>query len=129
MTLITDTKAPADVPTTNELDKIPDDLLSIAPAYYSLGSTPYPIEDPPNIGDVRTVIARIRCTGIGETVRTDGERRHVRKFEITGMREWGKAGQPDADEAQPPLFGDDLEPTEDDWDDQDAPEPEGDTDE
>lgn len=98
------TEKPEDIASTNALDEIPDDLLQIAPAYYSLGTTPAPMENPPEIGETRTVLARVKCTGEGKTVRTDGELRYTRKFEIQACWEKGQPEPPDADEQQPGLF-------------------------
>lgn len=116
------TTPPPDLDSTNVLDQLEDDLLQVAPAYYSLGTTPAPMESPPEIGETRTVLARVKCTGVGETVRTDGERRHVRKFEIQACWEKGQPEPPDSDAPQPGLFDSDGEPSEPEYDeyDQDA---------
>lgn len=108
-----DTTTAAMHPSTNALDALPDDLLDTPPAYFALGTTPSPMENPPEIGDVRTFTVRAVCSGIGESVRTDGERRHVRKFVIQAAWMKGDPEPPNADADQPALFGDDGEATDD----------------
>src|SRR2546426_293019 len=99
-----DTTTAAMHASTNALDDIEADLLSVPPAYFSLGTTPQPMEDPPEIGDVVTVIVRARCTGTSDSVRTDGELRHGRKFDIQAAWFKGQPEPPDADADQPGLF-------------------------
>jgi hypothetical protein len=111
MTLITDRTAPAGTPTTNELDKIESDILSIPPAYYSFGSTPAPMENPVSLGDVETFMVRARCKGEKRSERSDGEMRHVREFEIQACWKPGERPPTAEDDDQPPLFGTDGEPT------------------
>lgn len=104
---------PTGLPSVNELDKFETDLLSVPPAYFSLGSTPQPMEDPPQIGDTITVLVRAKCTGTSDSVRTDGELRHGRKFTIQAAWLPGQAEPPDATAEQPALFGEDGEPEDD----------------
>lgn len=117
--LITDREAPPDVPTTNNLVNIvdPDDNAA-EPAYLSFGSTPVAMDNPPEVGEKRTYIVRVKCTGQSESVRTDGEHRYGRKLSILWAVEKGKAEPPDPDADQPSLFEDADEPdAEDDQDD------------
>lgn len=113
-----DTTTATDHPSTNALDDIEADLLQVAPAYFSLGSTPQPMEDPPQIGDVVTVVVRAKCTGTSDSVRTDGELRHGRKFDIQAAWMQGQPEPPDADAPQPALFDDDGNPVEPEEDEQ-----------
>ncbi len=110
------TKMPADTPTTNSLDDLPDDLLSVAPAYLSFGTSPAPLDNPPEIDEVRTYLVRVRCNGKTEKERTDGEMRHGRQLSIQAV--WLPGHKPPAadDDDQPALFDDDGEPTDEEGD-------------
>lgn len=112
--LITDREAPPDVPTTNNLVNIvdPDDNAA-EPAYLSFGSTPVAMDNPPEVGEKRTYIVRVECTGQSESVRTDGEHRYSRKLSILWAVEKGKAEPPDPDADQPSLFEEEDEDGED----------------
>ena len=101
MSLITE--MPNGTPTTNALDDIPDDLLSVPPAYLSFGQSPATLEDPPEIGDSKTYVVRVKCVGQSCSERQDGELRYGRKLTILGCHESGK--QPPSDDGdQPGLF-------------------------
>lgn len=102
MALITD--PPVDLPTTNALDDIPDDLLEIPAAYLAFGSTPCAMDEPPAVGEVRTYIVRARCTAEhGPIERKDGEMRYTRTLTIQAAWESGKQ-PPNTDDQQPGLF-------------------------
>lgn len=102
MALITD--PPVDLPTTNALDDIPDDLLDTPAAYLAFGSTPCAMDEPPAVGEVRTYIVRARCTAEhGPIERKDGEMRYTRTLTIQAAWESGKQ-PPNTDENQPGLF-------------------------
>ncbi|PQM51803.1 hypothetical protein C5U48_12815 [Mycolicibacter virginiensis] len=119
--LITDREAPADVPTTNNLVNIVDpDANDVPPAYLGFGGTPNAMDNPPEVGEKRTYIVRVECTGQSETVRTDGERRFGRKFHILWAVEKGAAEPPDPDGDQPALFDEDGEVSADAGDDDDV---------
>jgi len=114
MALITDKEAPPDVLTTDALDAVRADLAAEdqPPAYLSFGQSTAALDDPPEVGDVRTYIVRARCTGEhGPIERKDGEMRYTRTLQIQWCHEQGKPKPPDADEDQPALFdhGDDKE--------------------
>lgn len=130
MALIDDRTAPADIATTNALQSIPDDLLGgpPQPAYLSFGTTPHAIENPPNADDddTRVFMIRARCTGEhGPLKRKDGEVRYKRDMAIQAIwlpgepePERGKTqaeldaeAEAEAAKDQPPLFGDDGEPS------------------
>lgn len=100
--LVTD--KPDDLPSTNALDDIPDDILSVPAAYLSFGSTPCAMDEPPAVGEVRTYIVRARCTAEhGPIERKDGEMRYTRTLTIQAAWEAGKQ-PPSTDEDQPGLF-------------------------
>lgn len=121
MGIITDRTAPADVPTTNALVNLVDPEDNDAePAYLSFGSTPAAYASPPEVGEKRTFIVRVECTGQSESVRTDGEHRFGRKLSILWAVEKGKAEPPDPDGDQPALFDEDGEVSADADTDQDA---------
>lgn len=132
MSIITDRTAPADVPTTNTLADLPDGETDPPSAYLTFGSSPGTLEDPPEVGDIRTYIVRARCTAEhGPIERKDGELRYTRTLSIISCWEQGKPKPPDPDEEQPALFGEDGEVPADDadvGDDQDAADAEEDGD-
>lgn len=121
MAIITDRTAPADVPTTNTLAGLPDAEADTPSAYLTFGSSPGTLEDPPEVGDIRTYIVRARCTAEhGPIERKDGELRYTRTLSIISCWEQGKPKPPDPDEEQPALFGEDGEVPADDADDHDG---------
>ncbi len=124
MALITDNEAPPDVPTTDALDEVRADLAAeeVPAAYLSFGQSPAALDDPPEVGDVRTYIVRARCTGEhGPIERKDGEMRYTRTLQIQWCYEQGKT-PPNTDEAQPGLFdhGDDEDQEDEASEDGDA---------
>lgn len=119
---------PEDLPSTNALDAIPDDLLGgpPPPAYLSFGTTPHAIENPPNAedDDTRVFMIRARCTGEhGPLKRKDGEIRYKRDMAIQAIwlpgepepepektqAELAAEAEAEAAKDQPPLFSDDSE--------------------
>ncbi|EFG75271.1 hypothetical protein HMPREF0591_4834 [Mycobacterium parascrofulaceum ATCC BAA-614] len=129
MALITD--PPIDLPTTNALDDIPDDLLDTPAAYLAFGSTPCAMDEPPAVGEVRTYIVRARCTAEhGPIERKDGEMRYTRTLTIQACWEAGKQ-PPNTDDNQPGLFDEagDVNPEavdDEHQDDEDAEDEAGD---
>lgn len=105
MALVTD--KPDDIPSSNDLDHI--DLGDTPPAYLSFGSTPNAMSEPPEVGETRTYVVRVECTGQSESVRTDGEHRYGRKLNVLWAVQQGKAEPPDPDGEQPALFDEDGE--------------------
>ncbi|WOF19859.1 hypothetical protein IHV82_03940 [Mycobacterium avium] len=99
--LVTD--KPHDLPSTNALDDIPDDLLDVPAAYLAFGSTPCAMDEPPELGDIKTYIVRAKCVGQSCSERQDGELRYGRRLSIIGCWEAGKQ-PPSTDEDQPGLF-------------------------
>lgn len=103
---------PADLPSGNDLDNIPDDLLQTPPAYLTFGGTPAPLEEPPAQGDVKTYLVRARCTAEhGPIERKDGELRYTRTMLIQAI--WEPGQTPPATDDQPALLGQDGEINED----------------
>ncbi|MEB3035265.1 hypothetical protein, partial [[Mycobacterium] nativiensis] len=94
-------------------------LGDIPPAYLSFGSTPGPMEEPPAVGEKRTYIVRVECTGTSESVRSDGEHRFGRKLTILWAVPKGESEPPDPDADQPALFDEDGEVSADAGDDED----------
>lgn len=101
------TNKPNDIPSSNDLDSI--DLGDIPAAYLSFGSTPGAMEEPPEVGEKRTYVVRVECTGQSESVRSDGEHRYGRKLTILWAVKPGAAEPPDPDAEQPALFDEDGE--------------------
>ena len=129
MSLITDRIAPPDVPSTDVLRDLPDDILGgpPPPAYLSFGMTPCPIENPPNADDddIRVFMVRARCTGEhGPLKRNDGEVRYKRDMQIQAIwlpgepepepvktkAELDAEAEAEAAKNQPPLYDDEGEP-------------------
>lgn len=124
MALITD--KPQGLPSGNALDDIPDDILSAPAAYLSFGSSPNAMDEPPELGDIKTYIVRAKCVGQSCSERQDGELRYGRRLSIVGCWEAGKQ-PPSTDEDQPGLFDEAGDPNPDalDDEDQDQDEDEG----
>ncbi|SRX93587.1 hypothetical protein MSP7336_01826 [Mycobacterium shimoidei] len=104
MALVTD--KPEGLSSGNDLDDIPDDPTTPA-AYLSFGQTPYALDNPPAIGEKRTYVVRVECTGESESVRNDGEHRYGRKLNILWAVGEGQPKPPDPSDEQPGLFDDD----------------------
>ena len=101
------TEKPNHLQPVNDLDQIVDpDANDAEPAYLSFGTSPAALEDPPEVGQVRTYVVRVECTGTSESVRTDGEHRFGRKLNILWAVSQGKAEPPDPSKDQPSLFDD-----------------------
>lgn len=122
MALITD--KPQGLPSGNALDDIPDDILSAPAAYLSFGSSPNALDEPPELGDIKTYIVRAKCVGQSCSERQDGELRYGRRLSIIGCWEAGKQ-PPNSDEDQPGLFDEAGDPNPDALDDEDQDEDEG----
>lgn len=101
MGLITD--KPEGLPSGNALDDLPEDLLSVPAAYLSFGSSPAAMDEPPELGDIKTYIVRAKCVGQSCSERQDGELRYGRRLTIIGVWESGKQ-PPNTDDQQPGLF-------------------------
>ena len=103
---------PADLASTNALDGIEDET-TIPAAYLAFGTSPCPLNDPPDVDDTRIYIVRVRCTGIhGPLKRNDGEVRYRRDLAIQAVWKQGDPEPPDPDSEQPGLY-DDIDPDED----------------
>lgn len=93
MALVTD--LPDDIPTTDVLRDLenPDAVEEVPPAFLTLGTTPAPIYNPPELDDTLTYMVRVRCTGKhGPLKRADGEVRFKRDLQIQAI--W-LPGQPE----------------------------------
>lgn len=102
MTLISD--KPQGLASSNALDAIELDDDTPHPAYLKFGISPCALNDPPAIGDTRTYLVRVRCTGEhGPIERKDGEMRYERSLAIQLVWEEGKP-KPAEPEEQPNLF-------------------------
>jgi hypothetical protein len=118
MALVDDRKAPDYVPSTNELDQIPDDLLGgpQPPAYLILGTSPYAVTNPPERGDELMYCVKLVCKGKSEKDLADGKVQHKRAMHCVKMWPVGEPEPEDpktdeelAAEDQPPLFDKDGE--------------------
>lgn len=123
--LITDRKAPADVPEADPdlLKNIPDDLLGSPPppAYLKLGTSPYAVDAPPERGDERIYCVKLVCKGKNEKDMADGKVRHERSMHCVKMwpidedePEDPKTDEELAAENQPPLYDDNGDPVDGD---------------
>ena len=113
-----DTTTAADHPSTNALDDLPDDILSVPPAYLVLGTTPAALIDPPALGDTITCHVRLRCTAEhGPIERKDGDRRYTRTMSVQAIWREGEPEPPDATADQPGLFDEGDDESEPDTDD------------
>jgi hypothetical protein len=103
---------PTDIPTSNALDAIPDDLLGgpPPPAYYAFSQSPGAMENPLADGDTATLCMRVKCVGEhGPITRKDGEKRYKRDLAVQAVWRLGDPEPPeppDPDADQPALFGD-----------------------
>lgn len=85
MSLIKD--APQDLPTTDALADIPDDLLGPVPAVIRLsGKDLLVMESPPNIGDFVKMEITMRCKDDGRTLLADGEIGHYRVMSFVAAK-------------------------------------------
>lgn len=93
-TIETPPPASLGIPSSNDLNKIPDDLLGPIPAEIRLGSNTLMVMDkPPEVRDVVTVMARLRIKDAGVEEAGDGgeDLTHYRKARL--VTAW-LAGQP-----------------------------------
>ena len=108
MAEVTDRTAPAWVPTTDELAKIPEDLLGPIPAEIRLGQNVLTMmEKPPELGDTVTVVCRLRITREGKEKASgdaDGEIRHFRAGKVVASWLKGDPEPPNPEDGQPGLF-------------------------
>lgn len=120
MGLITDRTAPRDIPSADSLRDLPDDILGSPPppAYLVLGTSPYAVDTPPERGEERIYAVRLICHGKAEKDLADGKVQHKRVMHCVKMwpvnepePEDVKSDEELAAENQPPLYGDDMEPS------------------
>jgi hypothetical protein len=102
MPIITD--KPVDIPSGNDLDGIQTGDEPTPAAYLRFGSSPCALDNPPEVGEVRTYIVRARCTEEhGPIERKDGEMRFARTLTIQACWQQGQK-EPVADDGQGSLF-------------------------
>lgn len=108
-----DTTTAADHASTNRLDDIPADLLGPIPAELRLGSNTLLVQEtPPQCGDTVTICARLRVVREGrEQLNTDGDVTHFRNAKVIAAWIKGEPEPPNPEDEQPPLYGDDMEPS------------------
>jgi hypothetical protein len=111
MALITD--IPADVPGTNALDDIPDELIGAGPAPAAVelaGKTLLVMDEPPNIGDFVKIEITLKCREDGRKALESGELVHFRRTNLIAAKVTTQPykPEPEADaEPEPGLFDDD----------------------
>ncbi|MBU8833632.1 hypothetical protein [Mycolicibacterium goodii] len=120
------TAEPKDLPTTNALDAIPDDLLGGPPPPAEIrmsGKILLTLENPPEPGDEIVLLIRLKVNGTGVDLHENDEEVPYRKAKlVTCWKPGTKEPQPKKTQAeldaeaeaeaakdQPPLFGDDSE--------------------
>lgn len=109
MSLVTDRKAPADVPVSSDtLASLPDDVFDTPPAYLTFSASPAPMETPPAFGDTIVYMVRAKCVAEhGPIERKDGEQRYTRTMQLQAV--WLPGQQPPTadDDEQPALIATD----------------------
>lgn len=95
------TEKPTGLPTGNTID--PDPLVETDGAYIGFRSTNIRLENPPEIGDTRVLMARVECIGDGHKKMADGELRDTRALKVLAVWEPGKKPA-DQDPNQPGLY-------------------------
>jgi hypothetical protein len=78
--LVTD--KPEELKPQNDLDDIVDPDAPPPDAYLALGTTPAALRNPPAVGEKRTYIVRVECTGERKKKRDDGEMRYTRDMNV-----------------------------------------------
>ncbi len=110
MALITDTEAPADIPTTVTPPPAPAGSKPVQGALIEAafvkfaGTSGGELDDPPKLDDERTYIVTGKCKKVESVLRADHEERFTVTMEIQSCYERGKV--PIVDEAQQSLFED-----------------------
>ncbi len=110
------TKMPTDVPSTDALKSIPDDLLGPIPAEIKLGQAVLMVmEKPPEVRDVITVVMRLKVkdAGVAEAGEGGEELTHYRKVKVVTAWIQGDPEPPNPEDEQPAMFGEDGEIPED----------------
>lgn len=115
------TEKPTGLPSTNQLDSIPDDLLGNIARELRLGqNTLLVLDDPPKLGETRDVVVRLRVTREGaEQKAVDGETTHFCGGKIVTAWMLGQPVPPKEDEDQGALLDEDgqIPDDEDEGDD------------
>lgn len=104
---------PADIPTTNALASIPDDLLGPAPATIRMSGKDMLVMDrPPEMGEFVKMEVTMRCKNDGRTLLADGGIEHYRVMSFVAAKVTTEPYKvedtpppPEDDENAPPMFG------------------------
>jgi hypothetical protein len=97
---------PENLPSTNALDKFGEQGALIEAAFVRFsGGSGAALESPPAKGEQRTYIVKATCIKHIDEVRKDNEDRLTVVMDIDSL--WEKGKQPDVDQNQGSLFGDD----------------------
>ncbi|OIN80754.1 hypothetical protein [Mycobacterium malmoense] len=106
MSLVTD--KPQDIPTGNDIDNIPHDLLGPQPAVIRMsGKDLLVMETPPDIGDFVKIEITMRCKDDGRTLLSDGEIGHYRIMSFVTAKVTTEPYKPEPEpepEPEPSLF-------------------------
>ena len=118
MTIIKD--APVDLPTTNVIAYIPDDVLGPAPATIRMSGKELLVMDvPPEIGEFVKMEITMRCKDDGRTLLADGGISHYRVMSFVAAKLTVEPYKPEPEaeapqqETDPTMFGEDGQIPED----------------
>lgn len=120
---------PADIPTTNALASIPDDLLGPAPATIRMsGKDMLVMDKPPEMGEFVKMEVTMRCKNDGRTLLADGGIEHYRVMSFVAAKVTTEPYKPEPEDAPPPnddpAMIDENGQIPDDAPDDDAPQDE-----
>lgn len=94
---------PADIPTTNALASIPDDLLGPAPATIRMsGKDMLVMDKPPEMGEFVKMEVTMRCKNDGRTLLADGGIEHYRVMTFVAAKVTTEPYKPEPEDAPPP---------------------------
>lgn len=94
---------PADIPTTNALASIPDDLLGPAPATIRMsGKDMLVMDKPPEIGEFVKMEVTMRCKDDGRTLLADGGIGHYRVMSFVAAKVTAEPYKPEAEPSDAP---------------------------
>lgn len=97
---------PADIPTTNALASIPDDLLGPAPATIRMSGKDMLVMDrPPEMGEFVKMEITMRCKNDGRTLLADGGIEHYRVMTFVAAKVTTEPYKPEPEDT--PLPNDD----------------------
>ncbi|MHA7703436.1 hypothetical protein ACX9NE_26965 [Mycobacterium sp. ML4] len=94
---------PADIPTTNALASIPDDLLGPAPATIRMSGKDMLVMDrPPEMGEFVKMEVTMRCKNDGRTLLADGGIEHYRVMTFVAAKVTTEPYKPEPEDTPPP---------------------------